>query len=437
MSQSIYFPLNNIPSLRKSCLMRRKSLIKALFGLLLLITSLAQLANAKPDSSATVDSNSWLDDIKWHGFLSQNFVMTDENDFLGSSSDGSFKSNEAGLNGSWRQSESLQFSIQGLYKQIGNAKPKGTRLDYAIMDWRYLDSFSHGAGVRLGRLKNPYGFFNETRDVAETNISILLPESIYIDYLSQLLHSSDGAGVYSHHETQSGTFAINAQLGRPILNDQITSTLVGNPNTEGDISNARGGFARLSYENGSGLWRSALSYIHFSGDFSPADSDPGFLQDGTITIEQLMLSLELNWKDWQFISEIQRRDVQAEDIFAFNDHIVEKGLFYYLQVVYMPDPFWKIYLRRDEAFRFKNDRHGREYLANAQALNPFTDTQHHAAFAKDTTLGFRYSPSFEWSFAMEVHQIDGTFWLPNIENPDLANQQRYWNMFLAQVAYRF
>tara|TARA_R110001592_G_scaffold319188_1_gene596644 strand:+ start:677 stop:1972 length:1296 start_codon:yes stop_codon:yes gene_type:complete len=382
-------------------------------------------------------THSWIDDINWHGFLSQNFVATDENDFLGSSSNGSFKSNEAALNASWRANESLQFSLQGLYKQIGNAKPKGTRIDYAIVDWRALDTFSHGAGVRLGRLKNPYGFFNETRDVAATNMSILLAESIYIDYLSQLFHSSDGAGFYSHNESNYGTYSFNVQVGRPILNDQITSTLVGNPNTEGDISNELGGFARLAFEDGAGLWRAALSFIHFEGDFSPAASDPAYLTEGTITIEQLLLSLELNLDKWQFVTEIQRRNTEAKNITIFNPEIFEKGLGYYFQVAYSVSPAWKVYLRRDEMFRNKGDKNGKQYLADIKAINPFTETQAHEAFAKDTTLGFRYSPSFEWSYAMEVHQIDGTGWLPNIENPDIAGQKRYWNMFLAQVAYRF
>ena len=378
------------------------------------------------DFGSQLESPTWMDEINWHGFVSQNFIATDENDFLGSSSDGSFKSNEAALNASWRATDSLQLALQGLYKQIGNAKPKGGRVDYAIVDWRFLDNFTNGAGVRFGRIKNPYGFFNETRDVAVTNTSILLPESVYVDYLSQLYHSSDGAGFYGHNENEYGTLLFNVQFGRPILNNQIISTLVGNPDTEGDISKERGGFARLAYEDGAGLWRAAISYAHLTGDFNPAPSDiPKGLMEGTLLIEQLLLSVELNWNSWQFTTEVQRRNTELEGIYGID--IVEKGLGYYFQTAYKFSPAWTVYLRRDEVFRFKDDRHGKEFaLGNA-----------HGTFAKDTTFGFRYSPSFEWSFAMEVHQIDGTYWLPNIENPDVAAQQRYWNMFLAQIAYRF
>lgn len=387
----------------------------------------ASFASANTLALSDPGSTSWMDEINWHGFINQNFVATDVNNYLGSSSDGSFKSNEAALNASWRATELLQFSVQALYKQIGNAKPKGTQLDYAIMDWRLVDDFSHGLGTRLGRLKNPYGFFNETRDVAVTNTSILLPESIYVDYLSRLFHSSDAIGFYGHREAEKGTFTLNFQYGRPLLNDQITSTLVGNPNTNGEISSERVGFFRLGYEDGAGLWRAALSYVHFDGDFKPAPSDPAYLMDGDLMIEQLLLSLELNLNRWQFVTEIQRRNVEVKNILSFAPDVIEKGLGYYFQIAYAFSPTWTFYARRDEVFRFKDDRQGKDFAFGAD----------YSTFAKDATLGFRYSPSFEWSFAMEVHQIDGTYWLPNLENPNIAGQERYWNMFLAQVAYRF
>ena len=413
-------------------------------GISLLFLSTNLFANDSFPSD--INSPSWIHDINWHGFISQNFVATDENNYLGSSSDGSFKSNEAALNGSWRASESLQLSLQGIYKQIGNAKPKGTRLDYAIADLRVVDNFSYGVGLRAGRLKNPYGFFNETRDVAATNTSILLPESIYIDYLSQLFRTSDSVGLYSHAEIEGGTISLVAQIGRPILNDDIISTLVGGNPTDGDIDDERIAIAKVGYEHGSGLWRAALSYIRFDGDFRPATGDADFLQEGDITIQQALFSLEFNFDQWQFITEIQRRNTDIKSVFSFSPNFYEKNLSYYLQVGYNFTPEWKLYLRRDEAFRYKDDRHGNDYAKGLEGLNAFLstnmlpyrfDNQHHSAFAKDTTLGFRYSPSFEWSFAMEVHNIDGTYWLPDLENPDVSKQKRYWNMFLAQIAYRF
>jgi hypothetical protein len=38
-------------------------------------------------------------------------------------------------------------------------------LDYALVDLTLAETDSHSLGLRLGRLKNPFGLYNETRDV--------------------------------------------------------------------------------------------------------------------------------------------------------------------------------------------------------------------------------------------------------------------------------
>ena len=108
-------------------------------------------------TGATSTSATEFDEVKelwnqfdWHGFVSQGFSLTDENNYIGSSSDGSFKYTEAGLGMSWRARPNLHFSSQALYRRFGNSNPKGVKLDYAIADWRIVDTFNHGFGARLG-----------------------------------------------------------------------------------------------------------------------------------------------------------------------------------------------------------------------------------------------------------------------------------------------
>ncbi|KZY34127.1 hypothetical protein A3752_01250 [Oleiphilus sp. HI0081] len=388
-------------------------------------------------SFATEAKKYLVDHINWHGFVSQSFVLTDENDFLGSSSDGSFKYNSVGLNGSWKATNSLQFSMQGLYKQIGNGEPKGTRLDFAILDWRLFDDFEYGLGLRAGRLKNPFGFFNETRDVAVTRPSLLLPESIYIDYLQEILHSSDSIGLYGHREFQSGTLSFSTAFGEPIFNSHSVESIL-STKTSGSFDNERASFTRLSFEPGSGAWRTALSYVQLDADFTPGAGET--FQDLTVTpplfegelgLKALMLSFELSIDKWRFTTEIQRRDIEVDNIFAGNKN-VEKFIGYYVQVDYQLSPNMQVYVRQDEAYRFKDDKDGSDYEAG-DPINRYARN----AFAKDSTIGISYAPSFEWMFSIEFHAVNGTFWLPDLENPDMEKQRKHWNMFLAQVAYRF
>ncbi|MCG8613128.1 MAG: hypothetical protein MI864_21675, partial [Pseudomonadales bacterium] len=241
---------------------------------------------------------------QWHGFANQGFSYTTENNFLGESSEGSFKFLEAGLNASWRALNTLQISGQLLYRQTGNAPPDGVEVDYAIADWRVLDTFDYGFGVRAGRIKNPYGFFNETRDVAATRPSILLPESIYIDYLRELMHSSDSVGLYGHSELAGGTATFYAVFGRPILYDTTIPAII-YTQTQGSLEDEAIYSARVGYEDGSGIWRVAVSVADFRADYLAADTEPLF--DGKSHITQFLFSAEGYWQNFRLTGEYQRR----------------------------------------------------------------------------------------------------------------------------------
>ncbi len=375
-----------------------------------------------------------FDDLKVHGFLSQGYAHTSENEYLGTSSNGSLDFNEAGVNVSWTANSSLLLSAQALYKRTGNAKPKGTRLDYAMLDWRISDTFDYGAGLRIGRLKNPYGFYNETRDVPATRPGLSLPESIYLEYLRELIHSSDSLSAYGHQDLGSGVLSFDGLFGKPILNDNTVRSLLGGAPTDGEINDERIGLARLSYEDASGLWRVAISHAVFSGDFTPASNEPAY-RAGDVSIKQNLLSTELNWQGIQFIAEYQWRDIEYDDIF-FNPFvgdtvdILNEGIAYYGQLGYYVTPQWYGYIRKEDVYLNQDDKDGKAYAQT-------TGRPRHNAFAKDIVYGLRFQPNFEWSFAVEYHRVNGTLWLPDLENPDIAGQEQYWEMFLLQAAYRF
>ncbi|PID44617.1 MAG: hypothetical protein CSB48_01290 [Proteobacteria bacterium] len=370
-----------------------------------------------------------IEEIKWHGFLSQSFILTDENDFLGTSTNGSFKFSSAGLGASWKPCNSIQLSAQALYKQIGNTKPKGTNLDYAILDWAIVDQFDRGFGLRGGRLMNAYGFYNETRDVAATRPSILLPESTYIDYLQFLFRSSDSIGLYARSEMGEGTLSFNTNIGRPLVYEEVVRVIMGGlpgKSATGRIGKNRLLVSQLGYEDARGQWRSALTYVLYRGNYEVGPED--ILREGKITSSQLMLSFEYNWDELQLITEAFRRNLSITDALPFT--IYDEHLGYYFQVGYQFEHGLKPYMRYDAVFLDKDDRQGLLFEAGRRGPAAF-------AFAKDITVGMSYTPSFNWNFGVEFHLVDGDYWVPAVENPDPLRQKRYWNMFLAQAAYRF
>ncbi|MGO3158890.1 MAG: hypothetical protein ACTIKU_14030 [Halomonas sp.] len=115
-----------------------------------------------------------MDTLQVHGFLSQALIITDDNNFFGPSSEdeGSFEFTEIGLNASLRPHQDVLLAAQVLSRQAGgnnnDAKP---RLDYGLIDYQMISDQQRTFGIQLGRFKNPFGFYNQTRDVAFTRPS--------------------------------------------------------------------------------------------------------------------------------------------------------------------------------------------------------------------------------------------------------------------------
>ena len=115
-----------------------------------------------------------------HGFLSQGYFLTTNNNLFGSSErGGSLDFTEVGINASWVPWPSLQLAVQGLSRRAGEAAEGEPELDFGLLDYTAVATEDRRLGVRLGRVRLPFGLYNDTRDVAFTRPSILLPQSIY------------------------------------------------------------------------------------------------------------------------------------------------------------------------------------------------------------------------------------------------------------------
>lgn len=117
-----------------------------------------------------------------HGFLSQGYILTTNNNFFGSSErGGSLDFTEMGINASWMVRPYLQTAVQILSRRAGEAAENEPELDFALLDYTAVETADRRLGVRGGRVRLPFGLYGDTRDVAFTRPSILLPQSIYFD----------------------------------------------------------------------------------------------------------------------------------------------------------------------------------------------------------------------------------------------------------------
>lgn len=366
--------------------------------------------------------------FSWHGFVSQGYVDTSANNYLGDSEDGSLDFHEAGINAAWEASSELLLSGQLLYRRAGDTNPKGTRIDYAILDWRVFDDMASGAGLRVGRLKNPYGFYSETRDVAATRPGVLLPEGVYSDYQRELVHSIDSMGFYSYFNFDDGTVTLDANYGQPILHDDTVKALLNGVTTQGKLNNERALVSRVIYEESTGTWRLGISNSQFSADFEPGAGEP--FQSSDVKFNQSLISGEYNWQDWQFVAEYFWRSINYNEVFGSD--LSYRGNGFYTQLNYRLNAQWTVYTRKEETYLDKHDKDGSKFAADSFFTRPAYD-----AFSKDLVFGVRLQPTVNWTVGVEYHRIDGTFLLPFKENPSSADRKRKWEMFLLQAAYRF
>ncbi|MCG6658476.1 hypothetical protein HOP52_12000 [Halomonas campisalis] len=379
--------------------------------------------------AAPAAADSMLDTLQVHGFLSQALVITDDNDFFGPSSDGggSLKFTEIGANASLRPHQDVLLAAQVLSRRAGgdgrDARPV---LDYGVVDYQMLSSQRRTLGIQAGRFKNPFGFYNQTRDVAFTRPSILLPQSIYFDRTRSLGLSADGVSLYLDERLSTGSLRAQLGVGRAQTGDDLRRTLRldGVP---GGFESRNSAIGQLRYEHDGGRIAAAISAATVKTRF---ESGEPWLGDGEFRFEPWILSLQYNAEHWSLTGEFALRgsSMSGFDDPRFNFDIT--GESWYVQYTRRFHDQWQWLVRYDSLTSNRDDRSGRAFAASGAGPA-------HSQFADDLTLGLQWTPHPKLLLAAEYHHVDGTGWLPSQDNPDPDETRRRWNMVLFQLSLRF
>ena len=372
-----------------------------------------------------------IDHLQVHGFISQGYVITSDNKFCGDSDDnGSFDFREIGLNASYRPVPSLQISAQALSRFAGESDDGSIRLDYGFIDYSVMDKASYQWGFRLGRVKTPFGLYNETRDVAVTRPSIFLPQSIYFDRTREVALSGDGLYLYGEYRTDLGNLFLKLGGGKPRVKDrEVEDSLLGS-NLPGNLDDKTSYNGQLLYEKDGGLIRLAFTWAQLNIDYDSSASPPFDIDSGSIKFEPYVFSAQINEERWSLTGEYALRRLKYYG-FSYPRIInrVIKGESYYIQGTYNFFEDWQGFVRYDILFSNKDDRNGKK---SERPGHPA-----HSLFAKDLTFGLRWDISKYLMLRGEYHYVNGTAWLTSEDNPDRSKTERYWNMFSILIAYYF
>ncbi len=358
--------------------------------------------------------------------MSQALIVTDHNDFFGPSSEkgGSLEYTELGLNASVRPLSNVLVAGQVLSRKAGNYgdawQPK---LDYGVVDYQVIGDEKRALGVQLGRFKNPFGFYNQTRDAPSTRPSILLPQSIYFDRSRSLGLASDGLSVYDEERLSNGTVYIQGGVGIPQINgDAEISLSPSNPSLNGKVST----IGQVLYSHDGGRINVALSMAQVRSDYQSRQDRQA---SGEFVFQPTVVSFQYNAEKWSLTAEYeyQKRELKGFQISSYNGRA--DGESAYLQYLYRLSNNWQWLLRYDYAVSNRNDRDGKRYEASGRGPD-------YSRFAKDITSGLQWRVTPDWNVQAEFHHVNGTAWLPRQDNDDEKTEQ-YWNMLLLQTSFSF
>jgi hypothetical protein len=382
-----------------------------------------------------------LPPVALHGFVSQGAFVSTANDYLGHSSRGSLELTEAAINVSTEPADRLRVGLQLFARDVGYLGDLQLGVDWAYLDYAYRPWL----GIRAGRVKIPFGLYNEFSDVDSARLPILLPQGVYPIATRDLLLAQNGFAIYGTLELAPlGAFDYQAFVGSLFVDERLSIS---------GVSRITG--ADSKYLTGGQLhWRPPVEGLRLGGSIILADLElhlaldaaatqavidaglapPGF--DGAYTVEfdpaSLWIgSLEYVRDDWQVTAEYSRwqqrvrssldpvpteRKLDSERFYAMASYRVsdalEAGLYYAVK------------------FADTHDRGG----DGPQFTDP--DGRHRAAWAwqRDLALSLRYDVDDAWLWKVEGHFIDGLADLVKAQNPEPT---RFWGLVLVKTTVSF
>lgn len=398
-----------------------------------LTLALAYILMSPPSVKA---EDMWKSSLQYHGFITQGLIKTDNNNYYGHSSapHGSAALTEVGFNISSRFSSDVLFSAQVLSRRAGELYEGDIKLDYGLIDFSLNSDAYKRYGLRIGRFKNPLGFYNDTRDVAFTRPGIFLPQSIYFENLRNAFLSDDGILAYSEFYDDDSIVSFELGTGKTPIDINAEYTLVGGdvPGTLESSENTV--ISRLMYQANS--LKLALSYAKTSVELEDA---PPAIGNGTYDVDIRIFSAQYILRNLTMTTEWAEQPVEWHGFSSFfpngpSGKINPGG--YYFQLGYQYTPKFELLVRYERGYADKDDKSGEKRSALLASAPIPIDSRPYNFYTHDITGGFRYDFNPQLMFRAEYHIIEGTYVLSGREN-DLSTTEKDWRLFSLLLSYRF
>lgn len=156
--------------------------------------------------------------VQVHGFASQGYAYSNENNFLTmNTSHGSPAYTEGALNLSMAITDKFRVGGQGYSRKIGSLDDFRPSLDWAYGDYKFAPWF----GVRAGKVKTAIGLYNDTQDMEFLHTWALLPQGIYPTDLRTTFIAHTGGDLYGRIPLKkAGKLDYTAYAGQRSFDDR-------------------------------------------------------------------------------------------------------------------------------------------------------------------------------------------------------------------------
>jgi hypothetical protein len=358
-------------------------------------------------------------DVQIHGFISQGYLRSSENNFYKDTKDGTFEFNELGINFATKPTSRVMLGVQLFSYDLGDIGN-----DEVVVDWAFADCrFKEWANLRAGKMKAPMGLYNESRDVDLLRTSVFLPQSVYFEILRDSMLAITGIGVYGDVDLGlAGSLSYLTQGGgMNIKNDGGTA--------QGIIALGVDSVDKIEVKSayaGGLKWSTPIPGLLLA--FSQTNVDLEVFSDPLVLryndFDAFVYSIEFTWNDLIIAAELNRMFI---DTFLNNSPygFLKLGGFYG-SVAYRFIDWFEAAVIYSEWYDDWDNKHGRN--------NPGKEF---GAWQKDWTLALRFDINSNWLAKLEYHYIDGTNQILAQYGRDGNSDEQYWSMYAIKLTYSF
>jgi hypothetical protein len=365
-----------------------------------------------------------------HGFVSQGFLVSSGNNYLARTRKGSFEFTEVGINVTKPLTDRLRVGMQLFARDLGAIGNYSPKFDWFYIDYRFADWF----GVRAGRVKVPFGLYNEINDVDSARTAVLLPQSVYPLSTRDFLLAQTGMELYGRGEIPllgaleyrlyAGTIFLEnaAQVGTPyqVTDIHVPFLIGGRLMWETPLEGLRAGgsaqWARLDldFQVDPRLWPTLQAQGVVGPDFMGKATSrmPALLWVASLEYSAHDLLLAAEYGRWHVDREISppvvaETNVVSERMYALASYRVNSW--------FQPGAYYSL------LYSNVDDRKGRD------------------AFLRDAAATLRFDLTAYWLLKLEGHYFVGTATLNRLLNDDkpIAQLERHWGMFMVKTTAYF